>query len=101
MVMSVKRPTSGRQTHDQAAAVQRTFHLERSSFVYLSVLMIRTGCSALASVRTASNRKLGEGLGTRLVALTSLYFAHSCKPRLLPSGSENMPHENHLYSNYL
>ena len=49
MVMSVKRPTSGGQTHDQEAAVQRTFHLERNSFFYLSVLMIRTGCSALAS----------------------------------------------------
>ena len=31
---------------------------------------------------------------------TSLYFAHSCtkhRPQLLPSGSEAMPHENHLY----
>ena len=44
--MSIKRPTSGGQTHDQEAAVQRTFHLERNSFFYLSVLMVRTQCSA-------------------------------------------------------
>ena len=43
--MSIKRPTSGGQTRDQEAAVQRTFHLERSSFFYLSVLMVRTRCS--------------------------------------------------------
>ena len=40
--MSIKRPTSGGQTRDQEAAVQRTLHLERSSFSYLSVLMVRT-----------------------------------------------------------
>ena len=28
--------------HDQEAAVQQTFHLERSSFFYLSVLMVST-----------------------------------------------------------
>ena len=50
--MSIKRPTSKGQTRDQEAAVQRTFHLERSSFFYISVLMVRTRCSA--------------------------YFAHSC-----------------------
>ena len=43
--MSIKRPTSGGQTRDQEAAVPRTFHLERSSFFYLSVLMVRTRCS--------------------------------------------------------
>ena len=43
--MSIKRPTSGGQTRDQEAAVRRTFHLERSSFFYLSVLMVRTRCS--------------------------------------------------------
>ena len=35
------------------------------------------------------------------VALTTLYFAHSCtikhRHRLLPSGSEATPHENYLY----
>ena len=36
--MSIKCPTSGGQTCDQEAAVQQTFHLERSSFFYLSVL---------------------------------------------------------------
>ena len=30
--MSIKRPTSRGQTHDQEAAVQQTYHLERSSF---------------------------------------------------------------------
>ena len=40
--MSIKRPTSGGQTRNQEAAVQRTFHLERSSFFYVSVLMVRT-----------------------------------------------------------
>ena len=40
------RPISGGQTCDQEAAVQWTFHLERSSFFYLSVLMVRTLCSA-------------------------------------------------------
>ena len=44
--MSIKRPTSGGQTRDQEAAVQQTFHLERNSFFYLSVLMVRTRCSA-------------------------------------------------------
>ena len=40
--MSIKRPTSGGQTRDQEAAVQQSFHLERNSFFYLSVLMVRT-----------------------------------------------------------
>ena len=40
--MSIKRPTSGGQMHDQEAAVLQTFHLERSSFFYLSALMVRT-----------------------------------------------------------
>ena len=40
--MSIKHPTSGGQTHNQEAAVQWTFHLERSSFSYVSVLMVRT-----------------------------------------------------------
>ena len=43
--MSIMRPTSGGQTRNQEAAVQWTFHLERSSFFYLSVLMVRTQCS--------------------------------------------------------
>ena len=43
--MSIKRPISGGQTRNQEAAVQRTFHLERSSFFYLSLLMVRTRCS--------------------------------------------------------
>ena len=43
--MSIKRPTSGGQTRDREAAVQRNFHFERSSFFYLSVLMVRTRCS--------------------------------------------------------
>ena len=33
--MSVKHSTSGGQMRDQEAAVQWTFHLERSSFFYL------------------------------------------------------------------
>ena len=32
--------------HDQEAAVQQTFHLERSSFFYLLIPMVRTQCSA-------------------------------------------------------
>ena len=40
--MLVKYPTSGGQTRDEDAAVQWTLHLERSSFFYLSVLMVRT-----------------------------------------------------------
>ena len=44
--MPIKRPTSGGQVRDQEAAVQQTFHLERSSFFYLSALMVRTECSA-------------------------------------------------------
>ena len=43
--MSIKCPTSGGQTHDEEADVQRTFHLERSSFFYLPALMVRTRCS--------------------------------------------------------
>jgi len=49
------------QTRNQETAVQRTFHLERTSFFYLSALTVRT-----------------------------LYFAHSCTkhgPLFLPSGS--------------
>ena len=62
----IKRPTSGGQMHNQEASVQQTFHLERNSFFYLLVLMVRTW-----------------------VAL-NLYFAHSCTKcrfRLLPSVS--------------
>jgi len=44
--MSIKRLTSGGQAHNQEAAVQRTFHLERSSFFYLSTPMVRTQRSA-------------------------------------------------------
>ena len=40
--MPIKRPTSGKQV-----AVQRAFHLSRSSFFYLSALMERTQSSAL------------------------------------------------------
>ena len=40
--MSSKCPTSGRKTCDQEAAVQWTFHLQRESIFYLSVLMVRT-----------------------------------------------------------
>ena len=32
--MSIKRPTSGGQMHDQEAAVQRTFHLERKQLAF-------------------------------------------------------------------
>ena len=42
--MSIKRPTSWGQTRDQHSQV--TFHLERSSFFYLSVLMVRTWCTS-------------------------------------------------------
>ena len=36
--MSIERPTSGRQTRDQEAAVQQTFHLVRSSFFLSSMV---------------------------------------------------------------
>ena len=42
--MSIKRPTSGGQIRNQEPAVQQTFHLERSSFLLL-LLMVRTRCS--------------------------------------------------------
>ena len=76
----IKHPTSGwgRQVHDQEVAVQRTFHLVRSSCFYLSALMVRT------------QHKL---------SLSCLYFAHNCakhRPRLFLSGSETSPHENYL-----
>ena len=44
--MSIKRSTSGGQACAQEAAVQQIFHLERSSFFYLSALMVRTQHSA-------------------------------------------------------
>ena len=44
--MSIKRPTSGGQARAQEAAVQQIFHLGRSSFFYLSALMVRTRRSA-------------------------------------------------------
>ena len=40
--MSIQCPNSGGQTCDQEAAVQQTFHLKRSNFFYLSVLVVRT-----------------------------------------------------------
>ena len=40
--MPIKRPTSARQVHDQGAAVHQTFHLVRSSFCYLSALMVKS-----------------------------------------------------------
>ena len=75
--MSIKRPTSGGQVRAQKAAVQRTFHLVIISF-YLQTAMVRTQCSAYK-------------------------FVHSCarhRHRLLPSGSEATPHENHLYRHW-
>ena len=51
----INHPTSRGQEHDQEAAVQWTFHLERNSFFYLSALMVRIQCR-----------------------LTSLYYAHGC-----------------------
>ena len=39
--MSIKRPTSEGEVHAQEAAVQQIFHFERSSFFYLSALMVR------------------------------------------------------------
>ena len=69
--ISIKGPTSGGQMHDQKAAVEQTFHFERSSFFHLSVLMVRTQCSASLPI-----------------------FAHSCtkhRHRLLPFGNEATP----------
>ena len=43
---NVKLPTSGGQARDQEAAVKQTFYFERSSFFYLSTLMVRTQCGA-------------------------------------------------------
>ena len=48
--ISIKCPTCGGQTHNQEAAVQQTFHFKRSSFFYLSALMVRTQPSFLASI---------------------------------------------------
>ena len=77
--MSIKHPTSKGQTYDQDAAVQRTFHFERNrSFLFFST----------------------DGKDSML-ALTSLYFAHSCtKPRhrlCPPEVHEATPPENNLY----
>ena len=44
--ISIKCPTSGGQMRDQEAAVQQIFHLERSSFFYLSAPIVKTRCSA-------------------------------------------------------
>ena len=44
--MSIKHPTSGGQMCNQEAAVQRTFHLERSIFFFFFSLIISTRCSA-------------------------------------------------------
>ena len=40
--MAIKHPTAGGQARAQEADVQQIFHLERSSFFYLSGLMVRT-----------------------------------------------------------
>ena len=42
----INHPTSGEQARAQGAAVQQIFHLERTSFFYLSALMVRTERSA-------------------------------------------------------
>lgn len=67
--LSIKLVTFGGQIRDQEAAVQQTFHLERTSF----------------SFSTYGTQGLN-------VTLTTLYFSHSCtkhRPRLLASASEN------------
>ena len=75
--ISTKCPTSRGQTHNQEAAIHTVaFHLERSSFFYLSALMERTQCSA-----------------SLLVFLTS---CTASKPMVLPTGSEATPPKNHL-----
>ena len=74
--MSINHRTSEGQARDQEAAVQRPYHPWEKQL--------------LLSFSTN---------GKDNVALTSLYFAHNCtkhRPRFLPSGSEAMPHENHL-----
>ena len=44
--MSIKCPTSGGQMRDKQAAIQQSYHFERNSFFYLSLLIVRTQCSA-------------------------------------------------------
>ena len=43
--MSINCPTSGGQMRDKQAAIQQSYHFERNSFFYLSVLIVRTRCS--------------------------------------------------------
>ena len=44
--LSTKRSTSGGEARDQGTAVQRIFHLKRSSFFCIStLLLVRTQCS--------------------------------------------------------
>ena len=43
--MPIKCPNSGGQVRGQEAAVQRTLHLVRSSFLYPSAIMVRIQCS--------------------------------------------------------
>ena len=52
--MPIKHPTSRGQVHDQEVAVQWTFHLVRSSFLYLSALMLRTQCSTYFCISLAT-----------------------------------------------
>ena len=46
--MSIKCPASGGHKHDLEGAVQWSIHLKRSSFFYLSALMVRTHEAALS-----------------------------------------------------
>ena len=64
--MSIKRPTSGGQTRDEEAAVQQTFHLERSSFFYLSLLMVRTRCST-TTIDNIPSQGIWEGILSMLL----------------------------------
>ena len=44
--INVKHPTSGEHACDQEATVQRALNFERSSFFYLSTVIVRTQCNA-------------------------------------------------------
>ena len=67
----------------------------------LSVLLSEGKCATCTANLLPCEKQLLLSFSTNgKNSLTIMYFTHNCtkhRPRLLPSGSEAMPHENHLY----
>ena len=63
---SPSKSTSGGQTHDHKAAVQRTVYLERSTFICFSALMVHTHHTLTYASHSTSPHTLTHPLCTQL-----------------------------------